>query len=155
MTRRLNAISPGWEVATSRVQVRAPASETSGLLAPFYDDVIVVRRLVPGQSEGEAIVVLATQVKSGDWSSSLVIDQFNRDLARELAGRLELDGRMYKLIPPPPEFRTTRIFVGTSLPPPSAIARAQLPIEPVVLPMSGQELEAIGIAWLQALGLLP
>jgi hypothetical protein len=155
LARRLNDLSPGWEVTTRRAQVRAPASTTSARLAPFYDDAIIVRRIVAGQEEGEAIVVLATQVKSGDWSSSLVVDQINKDLSRELAGRIELDGRLYRLTGAPPEFATTRVFVGTSLPPGAAVAGAEAAIRPILLPMSAAEMEAAGLAWLEALGLLP
>ncbi|MGW6024289.1 hypothetical protein [Streptomyces sp. NPDC055099] len=164
LAARLNAVladagpippESGWKVMRCRTHVRAPASADSARLAPFYDDTIIVRRVVPGRPHGDAMVVLATQVKSGDWSAAGVVDQIVTDIRREGGGLIELDGIPHQLSAVPAEFRTVRIFVGTSLPPQEAVARATVPIETLLLPMSGDELKAAALVLLQANGLLP
>ncbi|MFF8360304.1 hypothetical protein ACF063_43375 [Streptomyces chartreusis] len=164
LVKRLNAIlsaagpippGSGWEVRRCRSHVRAPATADSARLAPFYDDTIIVRRTVLGRPHGDAMVMLATQVKSGDWSAARVVDQIATDIRREGGGLIELDGLPHQLSAVPDEFRTVRIFVGTSLPPPEAVARSTVPIETILLPMSGDELKAVALGLLQANGLLP
>ncbi|MGW2193005.1 hypothetical protein ACWCSH_11715, partial [Streptosporangium sp. NPDC001682] len=158
LARRLNEIAArsgkpgGWEVSVHRSQVRAPAAADSARLASFYDDTITVRRVVPGQQHGEAYVILATQIKSG--SAAGVVGQIARDVRRGLGGLIELNSRTYHLLPNPPDFPTTRVFVGPELPPASVAIRANVPIETVVLPMSSAELESVAKAFLQANNLL-
>jgi hypothetical protein len=143
-----------WEVVTIRSQIRAP-SKGSARLAAFYDDAVIVRRFVAGKPEGEAFVVLATQVKSGDWSSAGVVKQIRDDIIRELSGRIELENQqMYTLVGRIEGIETTRVFVGTSLPPAAEATAASVPIRAVILPMGGEELESVARAFLEALHLL-
>jgi hypothetical protein len=134
--------------------VRAPQVAGSRL-APFYDDVILVRRVKAGVPEGEAIVVFAAQVKSGDRSSAAVIDQIRRDIMREQGGLIELDGRLYRLLPAPNEFPPMRVFVGTLLPPAEAVTTLPVPLDFRILPKGGEVLETIARGFLEANELLP
>ena len=154
---RLNRTEKGWEVVTRRSQVRAPGSKNSARLGQFYDDAILVRRVVPGTGRMEAIVVLATQVKSSDLATAGVIDQIRKDVDRSLSGIIEMDGIQYTLRSGL-EFNPTRIFVGTNLPPRAAAdaaSAAGTAVGAIVLPMGGDDIERVAQALLVSNRLVP
>nr|WP_221377510.1 hypothetical protein [Actinoplanes polyasparticus] len=156
VAKRLNAASGGgWEVVTRRTQVRAPAGGR-GQLAQFYDDAIIVRRLSADGRGGEAVVVLATQVKSTDLATARVVDQMLSDIERSRTGIIEFDNVQLTLLADP-EVPLTRVFVGTNVPPRLGIetlAATGTSAEGVILPMGGDQIEAVANALLMANGLV-
>ena len=85
-------------------------------------------------------------------STAGVVDQILSDINRELGGLIEVDGIIHTLVTAL-EFQTIRVFVGTNLPSSKAALQASAvgaTLEPIVLPMGGDELELVAQALLRA-----
>lgn len=84
--RELSSTGKGAKWIVRRVRrIRASSGEEQRF-AQFYDDAVAVIREGDKGAMGEAHVILATQVKSGDFSSQAIADQLVKDLEREVSG---------------------------------------------------------------------